>query len=195
MFNRLAALILAVGLSTSPATGSPDTTFVRVTTQLGDIRLALFDEAAPVTVSNFLDYVGMGHYEGGSFFRTVNEENQPNSPVKIDVIQAGVHPWMENFANEPITLERTSVTGLQHGDGCVSMARGGPDTATSSFFICIGDQPELDFGGKRNPDGQGFAVFGTVVDGMDVVHRIHEAPSKGQAIVPPILILEVDVEP
>ncbi len=68
------------------------------------------------------------------------------------------------------------------------MARDGPDTATSDFFICIGDQPELDFGGRRNPDGQGFAAFGRVTVGMDVVRRIQAAPADGQALAPPVVI-------
>jgi peptidyl-prolyl cis-trans isomerase A (cyclophilin A) len=139
--------------------------------------------------------VKAGHYEGGSFFRTVRDDNQPDSPVKIDVIQAGVHPWMENFTRDPIPLERTSETGIRHRDGTISMARGEPDTATSSFFICIGDQPELDFGGRRNPDGQGFAAFGQVVGGMDVVHRIHQTRAKGQAIMPPVRIMSASVIP
>jgi peptidyl-prolyl cis-trans isomerase A (cyclophilin A) len=69
------------------------------------------------------------------------------------------------------------------------MARDGPDTATSDFFICIGDQPSLDFGGKRNPDGQGFAAFGRVVRGMDVVRKIQTAPANGQTLTPPVKIL------
>jgi peptidyl-prolyl cis-trans isomerase A (cyclophilin A) len=76
-----------------------------------------------------------------------------------------------------VPLERTSATGLKHVDGVVSMARNGPDTATGSFSIVVGDQPEMDFGGKRNPDGQGFAVYGRVVKGMDVVHAIHASPT------------------
>jgi peptidyl-prolyl cis-trans isomerase A (cyclophilin A) len=71
------------------------------------------------------------------------------------------------------------------------MARSEPDTAQDSFFICIEDQPELDFGGKRNPDGQGFAAFGQVIDGMDVVTLINQSPAEGQAITPPILILDM----
>ena len=71
------------------------------------------------------------------------------------------------------------------------MARGKPDSATSSFFFCIGDQPELDFGGKRNPDGQGFAAFGQVVEGMDVVRAIHVSAAEGQKIDPPVLIQSV----
>jgi peptidyl-prolyl cis-trans isomerase A (cyclophilin A) len=71
------------------------------------------------------------------------------------------------------------------------MARDGPDTATSDFFLCAGDQPELDFGGKRNPDGQGFAAFGRVVKGMDVVRALQAAPADGQTLSPPIKILKV----
>jgi peptidyl-prolyl cis-trans isomerase A (cyclophilin A) len=79
---------------------------------------------------------------------------------------------------------------LKHKDGTISMARDGPDTATSDFFICLGDQPELDFGGKRNPDGQGFAAFGRVVNGMDVVRKIQAAPAEGQALKPPVKVLK-----
>jgi peptidyl-prolyl cis-trans isomerase A (cyclophilin A) len=132
--------------------------------------------------------VDAGHYEGGRFHRTVRADNQPQNRVKIDVVQAGVNPARaaEDFA--PIALERTRDTGLRHLDGTISMARDGPDTATSDFFICVGDQPELDFGGRRNPDGQGFAAFGRVVRGMDVVRKIHRAPADGQALAPPIAI-------
>jgi peptidyl-prolyl cis-trans isomerase A (cyclophilin A) len=91
-----------------------------------------------------------------------------------------------------IHLERTDVTGIQHLAGTISMARAGPYTATSSFFICIGDQPSLDFGGRRNPDGQGFAAFGRVLDGMDVVRAINSSPAEGQNLTPPIGILGVD---
>ncbi|MGA7306783.1 MAG: peptidylprolyl isomerase [Rhodothermales bacterium] len=193
---RHLAIFLAFAATAAPSVSAPaDTAFVRITTELGDIDLALFPQKAPITVANFLQYVKAGHYEGGSFFRTVRDDNQPDSPVKIDVIQAGVHPWMENFARDPIPLERTSETGIRHRDGTISMARGKPDTATSSFFICIGDQPELDFGGRRNPDGQGFAAFGQVVGGMDVVHRIHQTRAKGQAIMPPVRIVTASVQP
>jgi peptidyl-prolyl cis-trans isomerase A (cyclophilin A) len=68
------------------------------------------------------------------------------------------------------------------------MARSDPDTATHSFFICVGDQPELDFGGRRNPDGQGFAAFGRVVAGMVLVREIHDMPADGQMLDPPLRI-------
>src|SRR5207302_2793853 len=90
-----------------------------------------------------------------------------------------------------IKLERTRDTGLKHQNGTLSMARDGPDTATGDFFVCIGVQPELDFGGKRNPDGQGFAAFGQVVKGMDVVKKIQAVPAKDQTLTPPIKILKI----
>jgi peptidyl-prolyl cis-trans isomerase A (cyclophilin A) len=119
----------------------------------------------------------------------VRAGNQPANKVKIDVVQAGRAPFSRRPELPPIALEPTSMTGLAHVDGALSMARDGPDTATSDFFICVGAQPELDFGGKRNPDGQGFAAFGRVVAGMDVVRRIHAAPADGQSLAPPIAIV------
>jgi peptidyl-prolyl cis-trans isomerase A (cyclophilin A) len=156
-------------------------------TALGRIDIAV-DPRAPQTSGNFLRYVSGGYYDGGRFHRTVRADNQPSNRVKIDVVQAGPNPDSRRPEFEPIALERTSVTGLRHVDGAVSMARDAPDTATADFFICIGDQPELDFGGRRNPDGQGFAVFGRVVAGMDVVRKIHAAPADGQALTPPVAI-------
>ena len=144
---------------------------VVIKTELGDIVVELDSAKAPTTVANFLKYVDAKAYDGGRFHRTVTPDNQPNSKVKIEVIQAGVHPAKVKDDLAPIKLERTKDTKLSHKDGTISMARDGPDTATSDFFLCIGDQPELDFGGKRNPDGQGFAAFGRVVEGMDVVNQ------------------------
>jgi peptidyl-prolyl cis-trans isomerase A (cyclophilin A) len=167
---------------------------VKISTSMGNMTVQLDSEKAPITSANFLKYVEENHYKGGSFFRTVRSDNQSDSPVKITVIQAGVHPWMQNFLFDPIPLERTNKTGIKHKNGTISMARDTPDSAQESFFICIGDQAELDFGGKRNPDGQGFAAFGHVIDGMEVVRQINESNAEGQAIMPPILILGMEVE-
>ena len=172
---------------------------VRVQTELGDIVIEVDQAKAPVTAANFLRYVDAGHYDGGTWHRTVKMNNQPESPVKIEVIQAGVNPARAKEGFPPIALERTTKTGLLHKDGTVSMARGTPDSATSGWFICINDQPSLDFGGARNPDGQGFAAFGRVVTGMDVVRKIQAAPSstnmstnaEAQRLTPPIRILKV----
>ena len=163
---------------------------VIIKTELGDIEAEVDTIHAPLTSANFLRYVDLGFYKFGRFHRTVRADNQPNDKVKIAVIQAGLDTQrVKDFP--PIKLERTKVTGLHHKDGSLSMARDGPDTATSDFFICIGDQPSLDFGGKRNPDGQGFAAFGRVVLGMDVVRKIQNAPARGQKLQPAVAILGI----
>lgn len=166
----------------------PDYPRVLIQTELGDIELELDAAKAPKTVKNFLRYVHEGLYSDGTFFRTVTPANQPNDAVKIEVVQAGANPAKETDFFSAIALERTRDTGLRHVDGAVSMARAEPDTAQDSFSICIGDQPELDFGGKRNPDGQGFAAFGKVVKGMDVVRKIHASPAEGQKLTHAIRI-------
>jgi peptidyl-prolyl cis-trans isomerase A (cyclophilin A) len=178
----LAALLVPAGL----AAQNPK---VLLRTELGDIALEVCLDRAPITAANFLKYVDAGRYDGSVFHRTVTLDNQPNNKVKIEVVQGGQLPEASSYPAIP--LERTSVTGIKHLDAAVSMARSGPDTATSSFFICINDQPELDFGGKRNADGQGFAAFGRVVAGMDVVRKIQKQPADGQTLKPPIKILSI----
>jgi peptidyl-prolyl cis-trans isomerase A (cyclophilin A) len=164
---------------------------VIIQTEKGDIEVELDAARAPKTVANFLRYVDAKLYDGGRFHRTVTPDNQPQSKVKIEVIQAGVAPARSKDEFPPIPLERTRDTKLSHKDGTISMARDGPDTATGDFFICIGEQPELDFGGKRNPDGQGFAAFGRVVKGMDVVKAIQSLPRKEQALTPAVNIVRI----
>lgn len=172
-----------------PASPNAENPRVLIATELGTIEVEVEAVKAPVTAVNFLSYVDAGLYDGSSFFRVVTMENQPQSPVKIEVIQGGDVPDEKAFA--PIAHETTAVTGLRHLDGAVSMARAEPGTASCSFFICVGDQPELDFGGKRNPDGQGFAAFGRVTAGMDVVRKIHQVPSEGQYLKTPVKILSI----
>jgi len=161
---------------------------VQIDTALGSLTVELDAVQAPVTTRNFLRYVLEGFYSDGEFFRTVTTSNQASDEIKIAVIQAGADPAREGEAFAPILLERTSKTGLRHLDGAISMARSGPDSATHSFFICVGDQPELDFEGARNPDGQGFAAFGRVVEGMELVREIHAMPADGQRLDPPLRI-------
>ena len=183
---RIGLIFLIAAIVASPQT-RPVT--VAIETSLGTVEAEIDTIHAPLTAANFLKYVDAGFYNGGQFHRTVKPDNQPNSPVKIEVVQAGVKTGTGDFA--PVPLERTSVTGLMHRDGTLSMARNGPDTATSDFFICIGDQPSLDFAGKRNPDGQGFAAFGRVVRGMEVVRKIQAAPAQEQTLTPPVRILKI----
>ena len=162
---------------------------VIVETELGEIEIEVDTVRAPRTAANFLKYVDGGMYDGGRFHRTVRLDNQRDNTVKIEVIQAGASATRIRDFFPAIELERTSITKLTHADGVVSMARGGPDSARDGFFICIGSQPELDFGGKRNADGQGFAAFARVVRGMEVVRKIQAAPAEQQNLRPPILIV------
>ncbi len=173
--------------------GSGGLVRVSIQTELGKIEIEINAKLAPETAANFLRYVDAGHYNGGRFHRTVklDPDNQPNNAIKIEVVQGGADPDKARTDLSAIKLERTNLTGLLHKNGVISMARSGPDTATSDFFICIGDQPELDFGGKRNADGQGFAAFGRVVRGMGVVKKIQRSPSEGQSLRPPIKMISI----
>lgn len=194
----IAPLAIGVFVSAVVALGATNTeqapVLVRVLmeTELGEIEIELNTMDAPVTTANFLRYLDAGYYTGGRFHRSARLDNQVRDDVLIEVIQAGTNPELGREGFPSIALERTSDTGLKHVDGTLSMARGGPDTARASFFICIGDQPSLDFGGDRNADGQGFAAFGRVVRGMEVVKRIHQSPTpERENLVPPIVISQM----
>jgi peptidyl-prolyl cis-trans isomerase A (cyclophilin A) len=184
--------LLMLGVLATILAAAPPAKPIRIVieTSMGKIEAELDSAHAPITVTNFLAYVDSGLYTKGRFHRTVHNDTKP---VKITVIQGGKDPARRGEGFPPIELERTSVTGLHHLDGTLSMARAGVNTATSDFFICIGPQPELDFGGKRNPDGQGFAAFGRVTKGMDVVRAINAAPvAPGtENLAPPIEILSI----
>jgi peptidyl-prolyl cis-trans isomerase A (cyclophilin A) len=165
-------------------------------TELGNITVEVDVAHAPVTGKNFLKYVDAKFYDGGMINRAVRFDNTVRHDVEIQVIQFQSDPARETELFPPIPMERTSVTGLRHVNGALSMARMGPDTAQASFSMVIGDQPEMDFGGRRNPDGQGFAVFGRVVVGIDTVRKIHQAHTgmsgayQTETLEPPIKILK-----
>jgi len=155
---------------------------ISMETELGPIQLELYPDRAPITVSNFLRYVDENRYEDFHFYRVVHMENQPDNDVKIEVIQGGL-----GFDKHPMELptilhETTDKTGIRHLNGTLSMARMEPGTASSEIFICINYQPELDYSGKRNPDGQGFAAFGKVISGMDVIRKIQLLPETKQML-------------
>ena len=166
---------------------------VIIVTDLGEITVELYPKKAPITSENFLNYVDAGQYDGAAFYRCVRLDNHDND-VKIEVIQGGLDLVMNVDSLPPIPHESTDQTGILHKDGVISMARYGPGTATSEFFICVGDQPALDWNGDRNPDGYGFATFGKVIDGMDVVRKIHKGPTEGdfQLLLEPVLIRSID---
>jgi len=181
------AMIVILGM---PGLCHAENPKVLIETELGDIIAEIYTEKAPVTSSNFMRYIGDKLYDGTNFFRVVTkEESSPNPGVPIEVIQGGQVEKAKQFP--PIEHETTEMTGLKHLNGALSMARYRPGTAASSFSIIINDQPEMDFGGKRQPDGQGFAVFGYVVSGMEIARKIHQQPRERQSLKPPIRIISI----
>jgi peptidyl-prolyl cis-trans isomerase A (cyclophilin A) len=167
---------------------------VTMQTSLGNIVCEIDTVGAPVTANNFLKHIDLKTYADAVFYRVVRLDNQPNNNVKIEVIQGGLYAD-EKIDRQPTILhETTKATGLKHLDGTVSMARNQPGTASTEFFICVGDQPSLDFGGNRNPDGQGFAAFGRVISGMDVVRKIQLQKDTSQYLVEPVKILKMEIQ-
>ena len=161
-----------------------------IKTTMGNIVIELYPNKAPLTVANFLRYVDAHLYDSTSIFRAVTLQNQPNNAIKIEVIQGGDVDSNKVFPSIP--LETTATTGILHKDGIISMARAKPNSANCNFFICINNQPALDFGGMRNPDGQGFAAFGKVIVGMDLVKKIqHLHPEQGQYFNPVVMIISI----
>ena len=195
--KKLTILLVALVLPMSSALADEGTVRVTMSTSEGDIGIDIYLDRAPITAGNFLKLVDDGSLDGGSFYRVVTYENDNGNP-KIEVIQGGLGAAGEGF--DTIDHESTELTGILHTDGVISMARGAVGTASTEFFICIGDQPGLDHGEARNQDMQGFAAFGKVVSGMDVVRRINalsaDAPSdseytQGQILAEPVSITSV----
>ncbi len=196
--SRSAFLSLILLSCLSVANADDGTVRVLMTTSLGDIEIDLYLDKAPISAGNFLRLVDGEHLDGGSFYRVVTYENDNGNP-KIEVIQGGLGDERESPFG-PVEHETTEQTGILHKDGVISMARGDVGTASSEFFICLGDQPGLDYGKSRNPDRQGFATFGQVVSGMDVVRRINQSPAdapsdseytRGQILSEPVEIVSV----
>ena len=187
MRNLTIILLLAFLLS---ACGTPYPRIL-METEMGEITLEVYPDKAQVTASNFFTYIDENRIEGAVFYRVVRSDNQPGDSIRIAVIQGGLYEDDHPAMLPPIAHETTQQTGILHKDGVISMARWHPGTATSEFFICVGDQPELDYKGRRNPDEQGFAAFGKVIAGMDVVIKIHQLPVEGQYLDPTVKILKV----
>ena len=155
---------------------------ISIYTELGPIVLDLYPDKAPITVNNFLKYIDEDRYKDFHFYRVVHLENQPHNDIKIEVIQGGLGFNKHEQELESIPHETTEISNIKHLNGTISMARMEPGTASSEIFICINDQPELDFKGLRNPDGYGFAAFGRVRSGMDIVKMIQALPSIKQKL-------------
>ena len=190
------AVMIAALSTTASENPDPGKAKVILETSLGEIEVEVDVDRAPLSAGDFLRYVDEGLYEGAAFYRVVRKDNDHGKP-KIEVVQGGLPENSERLP--PIILETTEETGITHEDGVISLARGEPNSGGgAAFFICIGRQPSLDLGGNRNPDGLGFAAFGQVTRGMDVVRKIHgmqaDAPTsneylKGQLLSEPVTIL------
>jgi peptidyl-prolyl cis-trans isomerase A (cyclophilin A) len=191
--HRPAILSLVILLTGVVSCDRSPLTQVSISTDMGTFVVEVYPDKAPVTASNFLNHVEKGSYTNSLFYRVVRMDNQPNNDVKIEVIQGGVFEDDLIEAHAPILHESTDLTGILHTDGVISMARMEPGSASTEFFICIGDQPSLDFDGERNPDKQGFAAFGKVVKGMEVARAIQALPDDGQYLVEKVIILNMSV--
>jgi peptidyl-prolyl cis-trans isomerase A (cyclophilin A) len=183
--------MLAVAAGRSRA--APRVVRTRGETEAGAFVVEVDTEVAPITVANYLALVDARLLDGGAVYRVVTPANQPaDTPHKIEVVQWGMNrPDDKPPPLPPIAHETTRQTGLRHVDGTVSMARAQPGSATTEFFVCIGAQSELDFGGHRNPDGLGFAAFGRVVEGMDVIRALHARGEADQYLARPVRVSSV----
>lgn len=182
-FGVLAApgLVSAQTLKLAPAPIVPGAgdVLVNLQTSLGVITIALKVRQAPITTANFLRYVDEKRYDGATFFRA----SKSPGPVDYGLIQGGLQGDPAKVL-PPIAHEPTSQTGLRHVDGTVSIARMEPGSATSDFFICVGEAPYLDANPSAEGDNTGFAAFGQVVAGMDLVRQILNLPTPGVAVNP-----------
>jgi peptidyl-prolyl cis-trans isomerase A (cyclophilin A) len=194
VFRFAVALLLAAPIQAqvpAPPTAAHATVRVTLATSEGPIVLALEKERAPVTTANFLRYVDQKRLDGTSFYRAAKV--QPG----YGLVQGGVK-FDPKKVLPPVPHEPTTKTGLTHDDGAISMARAAPGTATADFFIAIGAMPSMDAHPEQPGDNQGFAVFGHVVEGMEIVRRILDAPTsptegigamKGQMLAAPVKVL------
>jgi len=197
-----APAVLAQPVATAPA-APPATDFGRIIkvdmeTSAGRLVLELYPDKAPITVANFLHYVDSKRYNGTHIYRAYAA---PNAPT-FGLVQ-GVGFTDASKLYPPIKLEPTSQTGLHHGDGTLSMARQAPNSAQADFFILSGDTPSFDADPTKPGDNLGYAAFGRVVEGMDVVHAIMQMPKggharnptmQGQILTDPVSIISVKRE-
>ena len=190
----LCFLLAADVLPSCHTASDPATPHVIIRTANGDIEVELYPRQAPKTAGAFLSYIDSGFYKNASFYRVLNDENQVTGAGTSRLIQGGI--WKTNHAKATgvpgVPHEPTNQTHILHTNGVISLARDKPGTGTTEFFICVGDQPGFDYGGENNPDGQGYAAFGKVVKGMDVVQSIYHEPENNQSFTPPIRINSIE---
>jgi peptidyl-prolyl cis-trans isomerase A (cyclophilin A) len=174
-----------------PPQPTPEVVNVVMHTAQGDIHLAIEKGRAPITAGNFLRYVDQKRFDNITFYRAMKVDEEG----KYGLVQGGLRGDPKRLY-PPIAHEPAATTGLSHVDGAISMAQAKPGTATADFFIIIGDLVSLD--GKNTPEDPGYAVFGRVTDGMDVVKAILALPKsptagegvmKGQMLSEPLKVI------
>ncbi|HWT51177.1 MAG TPA: peptidylprolyl isomerase [Caulobacter sp.] len=168
-----------LNLAPTPIVPGPGDVLVSLETSLGAIVIALKAKQAPLTTANFLQYVDGKLYDGASFWRSA----KANSPVDYGLIEGGLQSDPKKVL-KPVAHEPTTQTGLRHVDGTVSLARREPGSGDSDFFICVGEAPYLDANPAAEGDNVGFAAFGQVIKGMEIVHKILNLPTPGVATNP-----------
>lgn len=191
MLVRRAFLILPALLLTAAAPPEPVMVRVRLVTSAGNVTLALDAKRAPRTVANFMRYVDDGRFEGTEFYRAARRKGDPKSGL----VQGGIATDARRILPS-VPLERTDRTGIKHLDGTISMAHGAdPNSAAGNFSIMVGANPGLD----ASPTSPGFAAFGRVIDGMDVVRRMLAMPTgggrgvmRGQMFLKPVRIVKAE---
>ena len=195
MKNILLVLLVTIVLACQSPRPNDGSIPVVIETLEGDIHLVVYPQKAPKTVNAFLSLVDKDIYKDARFYRVMNMDNQPSNAPKAEFVQGGIWGNGKRLKGLPtIPHEPTSQTGIKHQAGTISLARIEPGSADTEFFICLDDQPGLDYGGENNPDGQGYAAFGKVTDGMDVVRRIYQRPDSEQYLDKPVLILNIKRE-
>ncbi len=181
-----------------------------IVTSAGTLTFALYDDAAPQGVANFKRYARAGLYDGGSFYRATRGQPTSHGACCIAIVQGGrlglemrgsverIRAAMAGSPFPPVGLEETAVTGLSNDRGTLAYARLGADTATSEFFVSLENNPILNAGGAGHPDGRGYAVFGRITSGLEILEQLAEAPRSsdagpfgGQMLAAPLAIVHV----
>lgn len=192
MLRKIIFILLTILITacSSPESKNPH---IKIQTKSGDIEIELYQDKAPKTVNAFLSYVDSGLYRNSYFYRVLNDHNQPSNAFKANFIQGGIWKNLRRKSRiiPGIPHESTQQTNILHTDGVISLARLEPGTATTEFFICLGDQPGFDYEGGNNPDKQGYAAFGKVIRGMDIVNKIYNEPEYDQTFDPLVNIYNI----
>ena len=185
---RIVVILFSILLLAACAVKKSEFPHIVIQTNYGDVEAELYPAKAPKTVAAFLSYIDKDFYKNTTFYRVLKDEEMPTDN-NSGLIQGGVWPNLKPVAG--IEHESTNQTALSHTDGTISMARTAAGTATTEFFICIGDQTSLDAGRGGTKDSLGFAAFGKVIHGMSIVRKIQATKSNGDQFSEKIKIINI----